>query len=73
VSELRLAALASKAMVQRDDDLVMLLLEAMELAGEELRHHDLVVVTSKVVSKSEGVRGTGRRVRRHRSAQGSDR
>jgi coenzyme F420-0:L-glutamate ligase/coenzyme F420-1:gamma-L-glutamate ligase len=40
--------------VQRDDDLVALLLAAMEQAGEELRHHDLLIVTSKVVSKSEG-------------------
>jgi coenzyme F420-0:L-glutamate ligase/coenzyme F420-1:gamma-L-glutamate ligase len=54
VSELRLVALASNVMVQRDDDLVTLLLEAMEAAGEELRHHDLVIVTSKIVSKSEG-------------------
>jgi coenzyme F420-0:L-glutamate ligase/coenzyme F420-1:gamma-L-glutamate ligase len=54
VSELRLVALASSVKVQRDDDLVTLLLAAMEQAGEELRHHDLLIVTSKVVSKSEG-------------------
>ena len=41
-------------MVQKGDDLVALFLTALEEAGEELRHHDLVVVTSKVVSKSEG-------------------
>ncbi len=41
-------------MVQRDDDLVTLLLEAVTNAGEELRHHDVVIVTSKVVSKAEG-------------------
>ncbi len=54
MSELRLVALATKVMVQRDDDLVTLLLEAMVDAREELRHHDVVIVTSKVVSKAEG-------------------
>ena len=54
MSELRLVALASRTMVQKGDDLVALFLTALEEAGEELRHHDLVVVTSKVVSKSEG-------------------
>lgn len=54
MSELRLVALASSVKVQRDDDLVTLLLAAIEQAGEELRHHDLLIVTSKVVSKSEG-------------------
>jgi coenzyme F420-0:L-glutamate ligase len=41
-------------MVQKGDDLVTLLLTSLEERGEELRHHDLIVVTSKVVSKSEG-------------------
>ncbi len=54
MSELRLVALASRTTVQKGDDLVALFLTALEEAGEELRHHDLVVVTSKVVSKSEG-------------------
>jgi coenzyme F420-0:L-glutamate ligase / coenzyme F420-1:gamma-L-glutamate ligase len=54
VSELRLVALASATMVQNGDDLVTLLLTSLEESGEELRHHDLIVVTSKVVSKSEG-------------------
>ena len=54
MSELRLVALASSVKVQRDDDLVTLLLDALSSAGEELRHHDLLIVTSKVVSKSEG-------------------
>jgi coenzyme F420-0:L-glutamate ligase len=54
VSELRLVALASRTMVQKGDDLVTLLLTSLEESGEELRHHDLIIVTSKVVSKSEG-------------------
>lgn len=54
MSELRLVALATSVKVQRDDDLAALLLDALAGAGEELRHHDLIVVTSKVVSKSEG-------------------
>jgi coenzyme F420-0:L-glutamate ligase/coenzyme F420-1:gamma-L-glutamate ligase len=40
--------------VGRGDDLIALLLDALKGAGEVLGHHDLVVVTSKVVSKSEG-------------------
>jgi len=54
VSELRLVPLATSTMVQQGDDLVTLLLAAVAEAGEALTHHDLVVVTSKVVSKSEG-------------------
>lgn len=54
MSELRLVALASKVNVDRGDDLVALVLDALKDAGEVLAHHDLVVVTSKVVSKSEG-------------------
>jgi len=41
-------------MVQKGDDLVTLFLTSLEESGEELRPRDLVVVTSKVVSKSEG-------------------
>jgi coenzyme F420-0:L-glutamate ligase/coenzyme F420-1:gamma-L-glutamate ligase len=54
MSELRLVSLATNAKVQQGDDLVDLLLDALSQAGEELRHHDLIIVTSKVVSKSEG-------------------
>ena len=54
MSELRLVPLATSTMVQQGDDLVTLLLAAVAEAGEVLAHHDLVVVTSKVVSKSEG-------------------
>ena len=54
MSELRVVALASTVRVARDDDLVTLLLDALHGAGEVLSHHDLLIVTSKVVSKSEG-------------------
>ncbi|HEV3187684.1 MAG TPA: coenzyme F420-0:L-glutamate ligase [Acidimicrobiales bacterium] len=54
MSELRLVALATSVKVQRDDDLVALLLDAVAHANEEVRHHDLLIVTSKVVSKAEG-------------------
>lgn len=54
MSELRVVALASSVQVRRDDDLVTLLLDALRDAGEALNHHDLLIVTSKVVSKSEG-------------------
>lgn len=54
MSELRIVALASSVQVQPDDDLVTLLLDALTGANETLQHHDLLIVTSKVVSKSEG-------------------
>ena len=41
-------------MVHEGDDLVSLLLDALDVQGESLNHHDLIVVTSKIVSKSEG-------------------
>jgi coenzyme F420-0:L-glutamate ligase len=54
VSELRVVAIQGVPMVQEGDDLVTMLLDALERQGEVLAHHDLIVVTSKVVSKSEG-------------------
>ncbi len=54
MSDLHLRALATSARVRRGDDLVTLLLDALASAREQLAHHDLVVVTSKVVAKSEG-------------------
>jgi coenzyme F420-0:L-glutamate ligase/coenzyme F420-1:gamma-L-glutamate ligase len=54
VSELRLVPLVCAVMVSEGDDLVALLLESLENADERLESGDLVVVTSKVVSKSEG-------------------
>ncbi|MGH3733776.1 MAG: coenzyme F420-0:L-glutamate ligase [Acidimicrobiales bacterium] len=54
MSELRLVSLASSVKVRRGDDLVAMFIGALDDAGESLLRHDLVVVTSKVVSKSEG-------------------
>jgi len=41
-------------MVANGDDLVSMFLDALSAYGTQLEHHDLVIVTSKVVSKSEG-------------------
>jgi coenzyme F420-0:L-glutamate ligase/coenzyme F420-1:gamma-L-glutamate ligase len=54
VKELRVIPLPSLAMVQDGDDLVALFLEALEQSNLTLEPRDLVIVTSKVVSKSEG-------------------
>jgi F420-0:gamma-glutamyl ligase len=40
-------------MIREGDDLVSLILDAIVEAGEKLANSDLVIVTSKVVSKSE--------------------
>jgi coenzyme F420-0:L-glutamate ligase/coenzyme F420-1:gamma-L-glutamate ligase len=54
VNELRIVAIHGVATVQKGDDLVTLFLDALQGQSESLAHHDLIVVTSKVVSKSEG-------------------
>jgi coenzyme F420-0:L-glutamate ligase/coenzyme F420-1:gamma-L-glutamate ligase len=54
VNELRIIPLPSVAMVREGDDLVTMLLDALGAHGTALEHHDLLIVTSKVVSKSEG-------------------
>ena len=54
MNELRVIPLAASAMVHEGDDLVSLILDAVVTKGLTLQHHDLVIVTSKVVSKSEG-------------------
>jgi coenzyme F420-0:L-glutamate ligase/coenzyme F420-1:gamma-L-glutamate ligase len=54
VNELRIIPLPSVAMVRAGDDLVSMLLDAAQAYGVSLVHHDLLIVTSKVVSKSEG-------------------
>lgn len=83
MNEVRVIALAAVGEVREGDDLVALLFEALAARDESLRHHDLVIVTSKVVSKSEGrvvaydgtearkieiVEGESRRVLRRRGA-----
>jgi coenzyme F420-0:L-glutamate ligase/coenzyme F420-1:gamma-L-glutamate ligase len=52
--ELRIIPIRGVGVVEKGDDLVTLFLEALGVQGESLAHHDLIVVTSKVVSKSEG-------------------
>ena len=54
MNELRVIPLPSVAMVTDGDDLVAMFLEALGASGLTLAHRDLVIVTSKVVSKSEG-------------------
>ncbi|MHB1208152.1 MAG: coenzyme F420-0:L-glutamate ligase [Acidimicrobiales bacterium] len=54
MNELRVIPLHGIGAVHAGDDLVTLLLAGIEAASLELLDHDLVVVTSKVVSKSEG-------------------
>lgn len=54
MNELRIIPLASPAMVKEGDDLVTLLEASLHASGWDLEPHDLIIVTSKVVSKSEG-------------------
>jgi coenzyme F420-0:L-glutamate ligase/coenzyme F420-1:gamma-L-glutamate ligase len=54
MNELRVIPLPSVAMVVNGDDLVSMFLDALRAHGSVLEHHDLVIVTSKVVSKAEG-------------------
>jgi coenzyme F420-0:L-glutamate ligase/coenzyme F420-1:gamma-L-glutamate ligase len=54
VNELRVIPLPTVAMVVTGDDLVTMFLDALRAHGSVLEHHDLVIVTSKVVSKTEG-------------------
>lgn len=52
--ELRIFSIEGVGAVRDGDDLVTLFLDALSAQGESLAHHDLVIVTSKIVSKSEG-------------------
>ncbi len=54
MNELRVIPVRGVGPVVGGDDLVTLLLDALDAQGLPLEHHDLVIVTSKVVSKSEG-------------------
>lgn len=52
--ELRLVALPGIPLVQPGDDLVAMIIEAVERCGERLRDGDVLVVAQKIVSKAEG-------------------
>lgn len=54
MNELRVLPVRGVATVREGDDLVTFLLDALDAQSESLVEHDLIVVTSKVVSKSEG-------------------
>jgi coenzyme F420-0:L-glutamate ligase/coenzyme F420-1:gamma-L-glutamate ligase len=54
MNELRLFALDGVAEIVAGDDLVSAFLDALDAGDHELVHHDVVIITSKVVSKSEG-------------------
>ena len=54
MNELRLFALEGVGEIASGDDLVGAFLSALDAGGHTLEHHDVVIVTSKVVSKSEG-------------------
>jgi coenzyme F420-0:L-glutamate ligase/coenzyme F420-1:gamma-L-glutamate ligase len=54
VSRLELFAVRGVGEVRADDDLVTLFLAALEQQSEEVLEDDVIVVTSKVVSKAEG-------------------
>ena len=54
MNELRVIPIRGVGIVAEGDDLVSLLLDALDGQDVALEHHDLIIVTSKVVSKSEG-------------------
>ena len=54
MNELRIISLPTLGEIVEGDDLVTLLLDGLDAAGLELLEQDLLIVTSKVVSKSEG-------------------
>ncbi len=54
MNSVQLWALACPVRVQPGEDLTTLLMDSLVAAGLELQAHDVVVVTSKVVAKSEG-------------------
>lgn len=51
---LQIVALPGIPLIQTGDDLLLIILEAVERAGLALQEGDALVVTSKIVSKSEG-------------------
>ena len=54
MSDLRVMAVRGVGEISDGDDLVALLLDALDAQGIALEHHDLIAVTSKVVAKAEG-------------------
>jgi len=54
MNELRVIPIVGVGIVEQGDDLVDLLLSATDAQGLTLEDQDLVIITSKVVSKSEG-------------------
>jgi coenzyme F420-0:L-glutamate ligase/coenzyme F420-1:gamma-L-glutamate ligase len=54
MNELRIVPIHGVGPVVDGDDLVGLFLDALSAQGEVVAHRDLIIVTSKVVSKSEG-------------------
>jgi len=54
MNELRIFPILGVGQVNEGDDLVTLFLDALDKGDHTLQHHDLVTVTSKIVSKSEG-------------------
>ena len=54
MSDLRVFAIRGVGEIREGDSLHTIFLEALEKQGETLIDHDVVIVTSKVVSKAEG-------------------
>ena len=54
MNEIRIFTLRGVGEIVEGNDLVSVFLSALDASEHELEYHDIVVVTSKVVSKSEG-------------------
>ena len=54
MSDIRVFAILGVGEIREGDSLHAIFLEALATQGEELAHHDVIIVTSKVVSKAEG-------------------
>ncbi|NNN09246.1 MAG: coenzyme F420-0:L-glutamate ligase [Acidimicrobiaceae bacterium] len=54
MNDLHVFALDGVGEILAGDDLVGIFLDALDTGSHELEYHDVVIVTSKVVSKSEG-------------------
>lgn len=47
-------ALEGIPLIQQDDDLIAIILDALEKNNQQLQQHDVLVISSKIVSKAEG-------------------